>query len=81
MTKKEKYEELLPQIEALIEGETNVVGVLANVSAAIRSSLGYFWIGFYVVKNDVLQLGPFQGDVACYTIPFGKGVCGAAWER
>ncbi len=81
MTKKEKYEELLPQIEALIEGETNVVGVLANVSAAIRNSLGYFWIGFYVVKNDELQLGPFQGDVACYKIPFGKGVCGAAWER
>jgi GAF domain-containing protein len=81
MTKKEKYEELLPQIEALMEGETNVVGVLANVSAAIRNSLGYFWIGFYVVKNDELQLGPFQGDVACYKIPFGKGVCGAAWER
>ncbi|MBP3828663.1 MAG: GAF domain-containing protein [Prevotella sp.] len=81
MTKKDKYEELLPQIKALIEGEKNTVGVLANVSAAIRSSLGYFWIGFYIVKDDELQLGPFQGDVACYHIPYGKGVCGAAWQR
>lgn len=81
MTKKDKYEELLPQIKALIEGEKNTVGVLANVSAAIRSSLGYFWIGFYTVKDDELQLGPFQGDVACYNIPYGKGVCGAAWQR
>ncbi len=81
MTKKEKYEELLPQIKALIEGETNIIGVMANISAAIRNRLGYFWIGFYVVKDSALQLGPFQGDVACYRIPFGKGVCGTAWER
>ena len=80
-TKKDKYEELLPQIKALIEGERNTVGVLANVSAAIRSSLGYFWIGFYTVKDEELQLGPFQGDVACYHIPYGKGVCGTAWQK
>ncbi len=81
MTKKEKYEDLLPQIKSLIEGEKNTVGVLANVTAALRSTLGYFWIGFYVVRDKELQLGPFQGDVACYHIPYGKGVCGTAWER
>lgn len=81
MTKKEKYENLLPQIQALIEGETNTVGVLANVTAAIRSALEYFWIGFYLVRDNELQLGPFQGDVACYHIPYGKGVCGTAWQR
>ena len=81
MTKKEKYDNMLPQIEALIEGEINIVGVLANVTAAIKSTLDYFWIGFYLVKDGELQLGPFQGDVACYHIPFGKGVCGTAWER
>ena len=89
-TKKERYELLCQQVESLAEGEANKVGVLANVSAAMKSvfPLEFFWVGFYLVNEEggksdasrsVLQLGPFQGTVACYTIPFGRGVCGAAW--
>lgn len=86
-TKKERYELLCQQVESLAEGEENVVGVLANVSAAMKSvfPLEYFWVGFYLVAQhdgqNVLQLGPFQGTVACFTIPYGKGVCGAAWAE
>ena len=76
------YERLIPQVESLIEGVDNHVGVLANVSALLHSSfLHYFWCGFYIVKGDILELGPFQGDVACYTIKKGHGVCGTAWEE
>ena len=77
MTRKEQYQLLIPQIAALIKGETNVVGILANVSAALHESFPerFFWVG------EVLRLGPFQGSVACYTIPYGKGVCGKAWEE
>lgn len=85
MTKKGKYEEVLPQIEALIAGETNEVGVMANIAAALKEAFGFFWVGFYVVsrgaENEELWLGPFQGPVACYRIPYGKGVCGTAWQR
>lgn len=86
-TKKERYELLCQQVESLAEGEENVVGVLANVSAAMKSvfPLEYFWVGFYLVAQQggqsVLQLGPFQGTVACFSIPYGKGVCGAAWAE
>ncbi len=90
--KKEKYELLCQQVESLAEGEENKVGVLANVSAAMKSvfPLEYFWVGFYLVSEGrgtadasqpVLQLGPFQGTVACYTIPYGRGVCGTAWAE
>jgi len=81
MEKKEKYELLLQQVESLIVGETNKVGVLANVSAAIHEAMGFFWTGFYLVNDNELILGPFQGSVACYHIPYNKGVCGTAWAR
>ena len=83
--KKEKattYEQLIPQVESLIKDVDNHVGALANVSALLHSSfLHYFWCGFYIVKGERLELGPFQGDVACYTIKKGHGVCGKAWEE
>ena len=81
MTKQEKYEELLPQVVAMIEGETNAVSVMANVSAMLHEAFGWWWIGFYTVNCDRLELGPFQGPVACYRIKRGRGVCGTAWER
>ena len=77
------YEEIIPQIKSLIEGEDNTVGVLANVTAFLRSTFGerFFWVGFYLVKGDELLLGPFQGTIACYRIKKGRGVCGTAWQR
>ena len=81
MEKAKTYEQLIPQIEALIKDVDNHVGALANVSALLHSSfLHYFWCGFYIVNGDALELGPFQGDVACYTIKKCLGVCGKAWE-
>ncbi|WP_421875028.1 GAF domain-containing protein [Marinoscillum sp.] len=77
----EKYESLIPQIEALISGETDLVANLANISAALKSGMGYFWVGFYMVKGEQLVLGPFQGPIACTRINLGKGVCGEAWEK
>lgn len=81
MEKEERYQELAKQISALIEGETDCVSVMANVSAAIQEAMGFFWTGFYIVKGNELRLGPFQGSVACMHIPFGRGVCGTAWQR
>lgn len=82
MTKQEQYELLIPQIAGLIEGETDEVSVQANISAILKGNLKYFfWIGFYEVRDNELRLGPFQGSVACYRIPYGKGVCGTAWEE
>ena len=81
MEKKEKYQMLLPQLKALTEGVNNNTGALANAAALIHETMGFFWTGFYLVKGNILKLGPFQGPVACYNIPFGKGVCGTAWER
>lgn len=80
-SKIERYEELAAQVESLIAGERNEVSVLANVSAAIREAMGFFWVGFYLVEGEQLVLGPFQGSVACYRIPCGKGVCGSAWAQ
>ena len=80
-TKEEQYLSLIPQIEALLFGETDLIANLANVTAALKEQFGWFWVGFYLVKNDELVLGPFQGPVACTRIRLGKGVCGAAWER
>jgi len=81
MTKEEKYKELQAQVASLIEGETDAVSVMANVVAAIHEAMGFFWTGFYIEKNGMLCLGPFQGPVACYRIKHGKGVCGTAYER
>ena len=81
MEKEERYQELAKQISALIEGETDCVSIMANVSAAIQEAMGFFWTGFYIVKGNELRLGPFQGSVACMHIPFGRGVCGTAWQR
>ena len=77
------YDEIISQINSLIEGETNVTGALANVTAALRTAFGerFFWVGFYTVSGDELLLGPFQGTVACYRIPRGRGVCGTSWQR
>lgn len=79
-SKKEKYETLLPQIESLIAGETDMIANLANITAVLKQTFGHFWIGFYLVKNDALVLGPFQGPLACTRIRYGKGVCGTAWK-
>ena len=80
-SKKEKYEQLLPQISALIEGEVSTVANMANTAAALRQAFGFFWVGFYLVEGNELVLGPFQGEIACTRIGFGKGVCGSAWKQ
>lgn len=80
-TKAERYEAVIPQIEALITGEPDLYANLANIAAALREAFGFFWVGFYLVKGDQLVLGPFQGPIACTRINFGKGVCGAAWKE
>ena len=79
--KEEKYELLVSQIRALIEGENDVIAVMSNVAAAIHQTMGFWWTGFYRVKGEELVLGPFQGPVACMHIAYGKGVCGMAWQR
>ena len=76
-----QYQSLIPQIEALITGEDDLVANMANVCAALKEQFNWFWVGFYMVKNDQLVLGPFQGPVACTRIFKGKGVCGAAWQQ
>ena len=79
--KAEQYQSLIPQIEALLFGETDLVANMANVCAALKEQFKWFWVGFYLVKNGELVLGPFQGSVACTRIALGKGVCGAAWQQ
>jgi len=79
-TKEEKYRSLLPQLQALVEGEPDLTANLANIIAALRQTFGFFWVGFYLVKKDELVLGPFQGPVACTRIALGKGVCGTSWK-
>ena len=81
INKEEKYQRFLPDWELLISGETDEIAVLANTCAALREAFGFFWIGFYLVKYGQLVLGPFQGDVACYRIRKGRGVCGTAWAE
>ncbi len=76
-----QYQSILPQIAALLEGEDDLIANLGNVCAALKTQFGFFWVGFYWVKNDELVLGPFQGPVACTRIKKGKGVCGQAWEK
>jgi len=79
--KAEQYESLVPQIEALLYGEPDLIANLANICAALKEQFKWFWVGFYMVKNNELVLGPFQGPVACTRIGLGKGVCGAAWQQ
>lgn len=78
-TKKEQYESLLPQMEGLLHGESDLIANLANITAALKEQFGWLWIGFYLVKNNELVLGPFQGPVACTRIKKGRGVCGSSW--
>ncbi|HEY0897144.1 MAG TPA: GAF domain-containing protein [Sphingobacteriaceae bacterium] len=80
-TKEEEYQSLIPQIEALLSGEDDLIANLGNVCAALKEQFGFFWVGFYLLKTDNLVLGPFQGPVACTRIPKGKGVCGTAWAE
>lgn len=79
--KKARYESLLPQLVALLEHETDRVANMANLCAALKQAMGFFWVGFYMVKAETLVLGPFQGPVACTRIGYGKGVCGTAWKE
>lgn len=79
--KQKIYESLYRQIESVIKGEDDAIANMANASSLIHEAFGFWWTGFYIVKDGVLVLGPFQGPVACTRIPFGKGVCGTAWER
>ena len=81
MNKIETYTLLSEQIKSLTQGETDEVAKMANVAAVIHEAMGFWWTGFYRVKNGELILGPFQGPVACMHIPFGKGVCGTAWKQ
>ncbi len=80
-SKQEQYENLLPQVKALLDGEPDLIANLANVAAALKEQFSWLWIGFYLVKNDELVLGPFQGPVACTRIKKGRGVCGTSWQQ
>lgn len=79
--KNEIYQSLIPQIDSLLSGETNLIANLANVAAALKEQFKWFWVGFYLVNKDELVLGPFQGPVACTRILKGKGVCGTSWAK
>lgn len=80
-TKVEMYTTIIPQIKALIDGESDLIANLGNITAALKEQFGWFWVGFYFVKNDELVLGPFQGSVACTRIKKGRGVCGNSWQQ
>ncbi len=81
ITKEEKYKSLLPQIKALVETEPDLIANMANVCAALKFGLDFFWVGFYLIQGEHLVLAPFQGPIACTRIAFGKGVCGTAWKN
>ncbi len=81
LSKEDKYKALLPQIKALLEGEDDVIANLSNVAAALKSTFNFWWVGFYIVKQNELVLGPFQGPVACTRIQKGRGVCGTTWAQ
>lgn len=80
-SKREKYQSLLPQIKALLNGEPDIIANMANFSAALKQSFNFFWVGFYRVICNELVLGPFQGPIACTRIRLGRGVCGTAWKE
>ncbi len=79
--KAERYKTLVPQIEALVSGESDVTANLSNIAASLKQTMNFFWVGFYIVKGDELVLGPFQGPIACTRIALGKGVCGTCWKE
>ena len=81
MNKEQKYQEIYKQIESVVDGEPDQIANMANTAALLHEAFGFWWTGFYIVKDGVLVLGPFQGPVACTRIGFGKGVCGTSWER
>jgi len=76
-----RYEDLIPQINALVSGETDTIANLANIAAALKQAFGFFWVGFYIVRQEELILGPFQGPIACTRIQMGRGVCGTSWQN
>ncbi|HEY5407451.1 MAG TPA: GAF domain-containing protein [Ginsengibacter sp.] len=80
-SKEEQYQSLLPQIKGLLTGEADLIANMANVAAALKEQFQWFWVGFYVVKNNELVLAPFQGPVACTRIQKGRGVCGSCWQQ
>jgi L-methionine (R)-S-oxide reductase len=80
-SKAEKYQDLVPQLKALLMDEKDEIANLANFVAALKETFGFFWVGFYLVKENELVLGPFQGPIACTRIKKGKGVCGTSWEQ
>lgn len=79
--KKAKYDTLIPQLESLVADEKDLIANLSNIAAALKQTMEFFWVGFYLVKGDQLVLGPFQGTIACTRINFGKGVCGTSWKE
>lgn len=79
--KEDRYNTLLPQVQSLIEGEPDAVANLSNIAAALKQTFNFFWVGFYLVKENELVLGPFQGPIACTRIQFGRGVCGSSWKE
>lgn len=81
LTREQRYAELMPQVKALLSGENDLIANMSNMAAALREAMGFFWVGFYLVKNNELVLGPFQGPVACTRIQYGKGVCGTSWKE
>ena len=81
VSKEERYATLLPQLESLVAGETDLIANLSNIAAALKQTMNFFWVGFYLVKENQLVLGPFQGPIACTRINFGKGVCGSSWKE
>lgn len=80
-SREEQYQNILPQIKALLEAESDTIANLANVSAVLKEAFTFLWVGFYIVKGEQLVLGPFQGRIACTRINYGKGVCGTAWKE
>ena len=81
MTKEEQYKEIIPQIQALVAGESDLIANMANIAAVLHEAFHFWWTGFYIVKGKELVLGPFQGPIACTRIPYGKGVCGTTWAK
>jgi len=79
--KSKKYQSLIPQIKALVQGEKDFIANLSNIMSALKYGMNFYWVGCYFVKDNELVLGPFQGPVACTRIAFGKGVCGASWKE
>jgi GAF domain-containing protein len=80
-TREDIYISLMPQLKVLVMGETDLIANASNIAAALKEAFGFFWVGFYFVKNDELVLGPFQGPIACTRIKKGRGVCGKSWEK